>query len=335
MTCVEAMNHPQNALSVSSPETGNSSCLDLKPSESGSLGMGMGLKRSTGTKISSSLKMSIAKELFTSKTTQSTSSSNKSMRSRKSESSFRKSLSTKNEDDGSSHFGTVPKANLGAPCSSHKSTSQLPSTLRRSLKTSPRPCLKTGDRRSISPKPPTRTMSACQLQVRLPGQKKPVTRVRSITFNESVKVRRIPSKEELLATNKTNELWFQAEEYDQIKRKTFNLIRAIQHGETGGVNYCTRGLEKYFNAHEVQGRRTAAWDSVLDEQEGQRRLGSFSDLRLSKASLQYSKSAMAEAAERGKLDEDAIERYVKRTRQILRTQSMPTASMAQQTSRHR
>jgi hypothetical protein len=88
-------------------------------------------------------------------------------------------------------------------------------------------------------------------------------------------------------------------------------------------------LEKFFNAEAVQVRRSAAWDVVLDEQEFQRRSGSFDDVRLSKVLEFQTRRSMIEAAKRGKNDEDAIERYVKKTRQHLRaTQSMPIVSAA-------
>jgi hypothetical protein len=88
-------------------------------------------------------------------------------------------------------------------------------------------------------------------------------------------------------------------------------------------------LEKFFNAEAVQVRRSAAWNVVLDEQEFQRRSGSFDDVRLSKVLEFQTRRSMIEAAKRGKNDEDAIERYVKKTRQHLRaTQSMPIVSAA-------
>jgi hypothetical protein len=231
------------------------------------------------------------------------------------------------EGDGSTDlFGPDTQAELSPPAERSTARHQLPSALRSNA----RSCLKSSGNRKHSPKPPLRSVSAghLSLQIHLPGQKKTIVRTRSITFDESVKVRRIPSAAELNEGN-TNDLWFQAEEYDKIKKKTYSLIRAVKEGNTGGSVYCTRGLEKFFNAEVVQVRRTAAWDSVLDEQDFQRRNGSFDDLRLCKAAENQTRKSMVEAAKRGKLDEDAIERYVKRTRQNLRaTKSMPIVSTA-------
>lgn len=185
-------------------------------------------------------------------------------------------------------------------------------------------------------KVPTRTKSADQLtglsvQVRLPNSNKPIVKSRSISFSKSVQVRRVPSAAEMLerdirdSTKARNELWFQAEEYDNIKRKTGALVRAIQQGKTpGGVTYCTRGLEKFFRMDEVQFQRVAAWDSVLDEQDIQRHHGSYDDDRLSSAYQQWTRDCEAQAAERAREDETAIESYIKRTRAMCRTLSVPT-----------
>lgn len=174
---------------------------------------------------------------------------------------------------------------------------------------------------------PQRSSSADQLnrkivQVRFPGHPKPSTRTRSITFNETVRVKRIPSAREL-NDGKTEDLWFQSNEYDTIKRKTAALIRAIQEKKTGGVTYCTRGLETYFNAEEVQYKRHSAYRSVFGEQEVQRRSGSYDELKLCQAYEKFTHNSSVEAEERGKLDEDAIDRYVKRTRAISRIYTMP------------
>ena len=121
----------------------------------------------------------------------------------------------------------------------------------------------------------------------------------------------------------TEDLWFQPEEYEEIKRKTMALIRAVQDNDTGGVTYCTRGLERYFAVNEVQDKRNDAWDSVLDEQDLQRDHAVYDDTRLSAASARATQRSAREAIERGKNDEDAIERYIKKTRKVCRAYSMP------------
>ncbi|KAG7370559.1 hypothetical protein IV203_019129 [Nitzschia inconspicua] len=313
----------------------------------------MGGKATTNTTISKSLKLSIAKELFASsrmsraaskgnvpKMTTHNSSFDNDATSRKTTtqlypSSSRASLSaalhrsaklSKKPEDDSFEGGDDYESILSDPAS-HRSTAS------HSCLQSRRSCLKKdGDmstRRSVNC-----SASADQLsfQVRLPGNRKPVARTRSITFDESVRVRRVTSISEL-SKGRSNELWFNTEEYDVIKRKTFNLIRAVQNGDTAGVNYCTRGLEKYFDAQKVQHIRAAAWESVLSAQEGQRRNGSYDDLQLSQAYSAVSSQSMEEAYKRGQLDHESIERYLHKTKKILRTQSLPSAAMIADASR--
>jgi len=156
------------------------------------------------------------------------------------------------------------------------------------------------------------------LRVRLPGQRKTVTRQRSLTFNEKVRVKRVPCQAQACEGD-TSELWFQPQEYDAIKRKTMALIRAVQDDQTGGVTYCTRGLERYFSVEAVQDKRNNAWDSVLDEQEAQRsNCETFNPDRIARTYSQTNRLSIKEAVERGKLDEDAIARYTKKMRQTLR-----------------
>lgn len=155
------------------------------------------------------------------------------------------------------------------------------------------------------------------LEVKLPGRKT-VTRQRSLTFNEKVRVKRVPCQAQI-CDGETEDLWFQPEEYEAIKRKTMALIRAVQDDQTGGVTYCTRGLERYFSVDAVQEKRNDAWDSVLDEQEAQRtNREAFNMDRISKVYAQTTRNSVKEAMERGKLDEDAIARYTKKMRQTLR-----------------
>jgi hypothetical protein len=220
------------------------------------------------------------------------------------------------EDISSSEFGEDYECSLSDTTTLHSTPSHLPSSgLKR------RSCLKKGGDNPTR-RAPRRTASADQLsfQVRLPGKPKPIVRTRSITFDESVRVRRVPSITEL-SDGRTNDLWFHSQEYNAIKRKTFSLIRAVQNGETAGVNYCTRGLEKYFDAERVQQTRAAALESVLNIQEGQRRSGSYDDLGLSRVYKSISSQSLSEAAKRGQMDHESIERYLQKTKQVVRSLS--------------
>lgn len=157
------------------------------------------------------------------------------------------------------------------------------------------------------------------LRVVLPGQTKTTIRRRSIDFNEKVRVKRVFCQAQLLEDDEIGELWFQHEEYEVIKRKTMALINAIQNDTTGGVAYCTRGLERYFSIAEVQETRNDAWDTVLDEQDLQRASGThtFDADRVSRAYARCTRQSFLDAAARGKLDEDAIARYTRKTRQTM------------------
>lgn len=176
--------------------------------------------------------------------------------------------------------------------------------------------------------PPMRSKSdASALRVKLPGQSRSVTRQRSLQFNEKVRVKRVPCQAQLVETEEElADLWFQPEEYDAIKRKTMALIRAVQDDKTGGVTYCTRGLERYFSVEEVQEMRNNAWDTVMGEQDSQRGSQTFDDDKLGEIYSKCTRQSSQEAVERAKLDETSIARYTKKTRQrITRAYSMPIA----------
>lgn len=271
--------------------------------------------RTTNTTISNNLRMSIFEELLDSKTEQSR---------------------IKMRDPSSRIYSIPPLRAHGLSKSHHqRSASEVVGDYdlnldSKSLASTPthltsqknlRPCLKMGYQRTPSRrKPPSRSVSEDQLrlEVRLPGRTKTVTRTRSITFDERVRVRRVPSMSELSEGN-TNKIWFQSQEYDTIKRKTYNLIRAVQQGETGGDTYCTRGLEKYFDADTVQRRRAHAWNCVFSEQEGQRRNGKFDDIQISENYRAISSESLADAAARAKMDEASIGRCIQYTKSALPT----------------
>ena len=187
-----------------------------------------------------------------------------------------------------------------------------------------KPPLRMVPKRSQSDVTSLKSMSNNVVRIRLPGQRKTITRQRSLTFNEKVRVKRIPCQAQV-AEGDVSDLWFQPEEYEAIKRKTMALIRAVQDDQTGGVTYCTRGLERYFAVDDVQEKRNDAWDSVLDEQEAQRaNREAFNADRMSQLYTKTTLMSRQEAIERGKLDEDAIARYTRKMRQTLRrTYSMP------------
>jgi len=156
------------------------------------------------------------------------------------------------------------------------------------------------------------------LRIELPGNPtQTVTRYRRIRFNEKVRVKRIQCQAQVVGDEEMGELWFQQEEYENIKRKTMALIKAIQEGNTGGVNYCTRGLERYFAIEEVQEKRNCAWDVVLDEQDLQRQERCFDPIGISRVYSRCTRQSSLEAADLAMMDQDSIAKSTRKTRQLL------------------
>lgn len=251
-----------------------------------------------------------------------------------SEESYAETISVKSELLKSKLIGAMQSSMSALPevddedANSPKPAASAPkSVLRKTALKGSKPPLRMTPKRSQSDVTSLKSISNLTnnvLRIRLPGQRKTVTRQRSLTFNEKVRVKRIPCQAQV-ADGDVSDLWFQPHEYEAIKRKTMALIRAVQEDQTGGVTYCTRGLERYFAVDNVQEKRNDAWDSVLDEQEAQRaNREAFDADRISQFYSKTTRLSLEEAAARGKLDEDAISRYTKKMRQTLRrTISMP------------
>jgi len=155
-----------------------------------------------------------------------------------------------------------------------------------------------------------------RLKIWLPEETRPIIRHRSIKFKEKTRVKRIPMHSSPV---NTNELWFQPEEYDEIKGKRTALIKDVQNNKTDGATYCTRGLERQLKVHEFRDNWCNAWDSVLKEQEFQRDHCFFDNDRLSQAYSKCTRGSSLEALERAKQDESAIKRYMAKTRQVCRS----------------
>jgi hypothetical protein len=171
---------------------------------------------------------------------------------------------------------------------------------------------------------PRRASIQCggEIEVYLIGQDKPVKRRTSITFNEQVAVKDIATAAEL--TDEPEALWFQDDEYDRMKQKAFELVDKVEHGTTGGKNYCVRGLEKLMpsKAGRVMENKYGAWDSVLDEQDIQRDSGTFDEEYMANVYKFSNLSSKQEAAERGRQDEAEIKNYLRTTRRLCRRSSM-------------
>jgi hypothetical protein len=141
------------------------------------------------------------------------------------------------------------------------------------------------------------------IEVKLPMRRESVTRRVSIQFDEDVYVRKILPSTSVKGADK-NEMWFQDDEYSTIKKKTRALLEKVDsNGVVNGKKYCTRGLEKYMEDPTKRAQeKYEAWDSVLDEQELQRKLKVFNDESIGRSYKRTSIVAAEEAHSRANAD---------------------------------
>merc|ERR1711988_2089180 len=134
------------------------------------------------------------------------------------------------------------------------------------------------------------------IEVKLPMRRESIKRRRSIQFDEDVNVRKIQPTTSVKGAVK-KELWFQDDEYSTIKKKTRALLGKVDsNGVVNGKKYCTRGLEKYMeDPTKLAQEMHQAWDSVLMEQEMQRKLNIFDDETIGRFYKRTSITAAEEA----------------------------------------
>jgi hypothetical protein len=161
-----------------------------------------------------------------------------------------------------------------------------------------------------------------EIEVHLLGKTKPVLRRTSISFDEKVKVESVTPVSAL--TDKPETLWFQEEEYKQIISKCYNLVEKVEQGLTGGKKYCIRGLESLMEpgSEQKEANRYIAWDSVLAEQDLQRRGGRFDDENMAKLYKLLTIESKMTAARLARQDAAEIENYLQKTRMSCRRLSM-------------
>jgi hypothetical protein len=164
---------------------------------------------------------------------------------------------------------------------------------------------------------------AGEISVNLPGKKEPVRRRTSISFCEEDQINEVVPMTSL--TDEPEALWFQDEEYANIKKKMRSIIHAAKRGESSTKKtYCTRGLEGHFGeGAESKGiSRETGWDAVFREQYEQQNEGSFDDEGISVLYRLSSIESKIEAAQRATRDESDTEHYQKDTRRRMRRMSM-------------
>jgi hypothetical protein len=132
----------------------------------------------------------------------------------------------------------------------------------------------------------------------------------AIQFEEEVYVREIRSAKSLVKNTNNNSsadevLWFQENEYNDIRNKTFKLVsrvnkdgivkieqpqqsqslddssKSLGSSTKGGLTkqrkYCTRGLERLLHPEETRVKRAQAYDAVLCEQYLQKEDDQYND----------------------------------------------------------
>ena len=133
-----------------------------------------------------------------------------------------------------------------------------------------------------------------------PGRRTGLKRSASIKFDKNVCVRKIPSINDL--TEDPQDLWYQQEEVDAIKRRSFEELSKAED--------CRRGLEKFepSTRKRILNMRYEAWDSVLDEQEHQRYsgTGSYDEDEMARLYSESTRHSQTEAMLQGKKDEMEI-----------------------------
>jgi hypothetical protein len=161
-----------------------------------------------------------------------------------------------------------------------------------------------------------------EIQVNLPGKKRPVRRRTSITFKDTVRVKNVVPVSQL--TDEPEALWFQDEEYKRIRQKSRDLVNRVDNEVPGENKYCVRGLEKFMrkNKDGVMQQKYDVWDSVLNEQHLQRHHGTFDDDYMGNICKFSTVKSQREAVGRAQQDAAEIENYLKSTRKMCRRLSM-------------
>lgn len=157
------------------------------------------------------------------------------------------------------------------------------------------------------------------IAVRLPGRKEPVRRRSLISFDNEVRVRPIVPLSQLSSNPKT--LWFQEDEFYQMKQKSWKIIHEeLECKKQGGgtSRHCIRGLEQMLQHEEVKKNKYDSWDSVIIEQDIQREHGIFDEDYMAARYRMFTAKSQLEAQERAKDDEAEIRNYMRSTRKYIR-----------------
>jgi hypothetical protein len=159
----------------------------------------------------------------------------------------------------------------------------------------------------------------------LPNTKAEIQKRRSITFSDDQTVHSFetmddPDADDEILNNK-RQLWFRDEEYRHIERNIRNLINDTRYTKDRPtwVQEQLRGLESVLDdddANRTVAERHNTIQMVLEDQERQRQGGYYDEHAIS-AEYQYnSMDATVVANERAKQDEQEIQGYMEKTKQL-------------------
>lgn len=163
--------------------------------------------------------------------------------------------------------------------------------------------------------PRRRASMGIEYEIHVLGRRQPVRRRSSITFDEKVQVKPvIPLKD--LAGDEAEKLWFQDDEFTQMREKSWKIVEEELEARSGGsgrgTRYCTRGLEQMINSEQAIQQTKAYVASVLSEQDMQRRTCTYDQEYMAKLAQFVTLASQEEAQLRAKTDEQEMERINRR-----------------------
>lgn len=156
-----------------------------------------------------------------------------------------------------------------------------------------------------------------EVEVLLPLRVKPIMKRRSITLSDDVEVKTIKRVTEM--DGKKEDLWFQAKEFRNIKRRTYQEAdQAIK----GCKEVDTRGLENILDEKTMDERVDEALDVVLDVQDIQFDHGRFDETQISALYTLSAVNSKIDARLRANKDAREVESYLSDTRRMMRRMSV-------------
>jgi hypothetical protein len=134
---------------------------------------------------------------------------------------------------------------------------------------------------------------------------------RTVAFALSPEVREIMHINDLKDLTDINDLWFNGDEIRAMRSSCQKIIRCLEHGESFSDEECERGLEgkTYLAKRLRRENRVIAINSVLREQDLQRREGIIDGDLLADAYYGSSSESQAAALSKAIQDSIAVEDY--------------------------